>query len=103
MSKGDLLIAEPVLSSGEVTPTPCNDEFGVVKMAGRMEIINANEISMAKFLGSGGYGEVRDAYAPALSVAHPTLSVVPEAVRASEELSDVCTCHIEQAKCHISI
>ncbi len=61
MSQGDSLVAEPALSSGEVAPSPCNDEFGVVKMAGRMEIINANEISMAKFLGSGGYGEVGDA------------------------------------------
>ena len=27
-------------------------------MAGRMEIISLHEISLAKFLGSGGYGEV---------------------------------------------
>lgn len=46
------------MSSGEVPPTPANDAFSVGQMAGRMEIISPNEISLAKFLGSGGYGEV---------------------------------------------
>ena len=34
------------------------DEWSLIQMAGRMEIISLHEISLAKFLGSGGYGEV---------------------------------------------
>ncbi len=40
-------------SKGEV------DEWSLIQMAGRMEIISIHDISLAKFLGSGGYGEVR--------------------------------------------
>ena len=39
-------------SKGEV------DEWSLIQMAGRMEIISIHDISLAKFLGSGGYGEV---------------------------------------------
>ncbi|KAK9903274.1 hypothetical protein WJX75_001673 [Coccomyxa subellipsoidea] len=46
------------VSSGEVPATAHKEVFSVGQMAGRMEIISAHEISMAKFLGSGGYGEV---------------------------------------------
>ena len=34
------------------------DEWSLIQMAGRMEIISIHDISLAKFLGSGGYGEV---------------------------------------------
>ena len=34
------------------------DEWSLIQMAGRMEIISLHEISLAKFIGSGGYGEV---------------------------------------------
>lgn len=52
-------LAGDAVSSGEVPATAHKEEFSVGQMAGRMEIISAHEISMAKFLGSGGYGEVR--------------------------------------------
>lgn len=53
-----IVLAGDAVSSGEVAPAPHKEEFSVGQMAGRMEIIHAHEISMAKFLGSGGYGEV---------------------------------------------
>ncbi len=40
------------------------DEWSLIQMAGRMEIISLHEISLAKFLGSGGYGEVSSPVMP---------------------------------------
>jgi hypothetical protein len=50
-----------VLSSQELAPAPNTkkDDLMLGQISGRMEIISPNEISLAKFLGSGGYGEVR--------------------------------------------
>ena len=56
------------MTSGELSPggpQGPKEEFSLGEIAGRMEIISPRDISLAKFLGSGGYGEVRPR-APAL-------------------------------------
>jgi hypothetical protein len=74
-----------VVTSGElspsVAPAPSNKAadrgFDLGEIAGRVEFISPNDISLAKFLGSGGYGEVQPLLAHLLLLRSPHPSMQP--------------------------
>lgn len=63
---GAVACSGSVVTSGELSPSvaapapskPADKGFDLGEIQGRVEFIEPGDISLAKFLGSGGYGEV---------------------------------------------